>query len=242
MSVFIEFVSQFAPYIYAVCGLVALWYLRMVLTARRERRQAIFSLEREAALNTIYNTWGIAFFLLIVMGAVYFIGNTLTEALPPAEGGLLVTSTPLPGELLPTPTPTPEPTPTHTPTPTRVPRPVRRPTPIPAPTKPSVTAPACPDPRARITAPGVNTTMRGAIQIMGTANVERFQFYKLEFRSSSEAGAFHYITGSETAVVNGFLGVWDTSGLPSGTYLLRLTVVDATGNFPIPCDTTVIVP
>ena len=77
---------------------------------------------------------------------------------------------------------------------------------------------------------------------MGTANVERFQFYKLEFRGVNEVGAFHYITGSETAVVNGFLGVWDTSGMPSGTYILRLTVVDVTGNFPIPCDTTVIVP
>ena len=35
-----------------------------------------------------------------------------------------------------------------------------------------------------------------------------------------------------TAVVNGALDVWDTTGIPDGTYTLRLTVVDIRGNFP----------
>ena len=51
MSVLIQLVADYAPWIYGLCGLLALWYLREAFLARRERRQAMYTLEREAALD-----------------------------------------------------------------------------------------------------------------------------------------------------------------------------------------------
>jgi hypothetical protein len=245
MGVLIQLIADYAPYVYAACAVVALWYLRVAILARRERRRAIFSLEREAALNRIYNGFSVAFTLLFIMGLVYFISTYLARVVPPPELGASTPTATVPAfQPTPTPPPTVEPTPpTPTPTYTPRPRPTPRPTPPPpTPTAPQVVPPACPNAGVRITSPGLGFSRRGAIQVFGTANIENFQFYKLEFKGVDEASDFHYITGGNAPVVEGLLGVWDTSGLPAGAYQLRLVVVDKTGNFPAPCVTRIVVP
>ncbi len=244
MGVLIQLVADYAPYVYGACAAVALWYLRIAILARRERRRAIFSLEREAALNRIYNGFGVAFTLLIIMGVVYFISNYLIRAVPPPDlAETTPTATLAAFEPTLTPFPTTEPTPVlPTPTFTPRPRPTPRPTPPPpTPTVPEVVPPACPNPGVRITAPGLGTTRRGAIQVFGTANIENFQYYKLEFKAINE-NDFHFILRGDSPVIDGFLGTWDNSGLPAGTYLLQLLVVDRTGNYPAPCITRIVVP
>ena len=37
------------------------------------------------------------------------------------------------------------------------------------------------------------------------------------------------------------LDTWNTDPFPAGTYLLRLTVVDASGNFPPPCQIEIVI-
>lgn len=75
---------------------------------------------------------------------------------------------------------------------------------------------------------------------MGTANIENFQFYKVEYNGGS---GFAVIGDLVHQPVNGgVLTSWNTAGFPSGTYTLRLTVVDVTGNYPAPCDVNVIIP
>jgi len=44
-----------------------------------------------------------------------------------------------------------------------------------------------------------------------------------------------------SAVSGGVLETFNSSAYPSGTYTLRLVVVDQTGNFPEPCRVTVTV-
>jgi|GEM_PF-6191337 len=83
MAIVVKLISDYAPWVYAACGIIALWYFRVALQARQERRQAAFSLEREAALNKTYNALNVAFFLLLVMGAVYFISNNVAAAVQP---------------------------------------------------------------------------------------------------------------------------------------------------------------
>ena len=51
MAVLVNIVSDYAGWIYAACAVAALFLLRTAILARKERRQAAFTLERETATN-----------------------------------------------------------------------------------------------------------------------------------------------------------------------------------------------
>lgn len=235
MSVLIQLIADYAPWIYALCGLIALWYLRETFRVRRERRQAMYTLERETALARLRGIFGVAFVLLAVIGVVYYVSTYLVEAVPtPTIEEEVKALTPTSALLWPTPTPTllpPTPTPTVTPTPR--PRPTPRPTEPPTPETPPVQPPACPDPRSRLTRPGVNAVLRGAVQVTGSAYREGFEYYKLEFGvgPNPRDEDLSFILRGDTPVYDGVLGTWDVSGLPPGVYTLQLKVVDYTGNW-----------
>jgi hypothetical protein len=139
--------------------------------------------------------------------------------------------------------PLPETTPTSTPTPK--PRATRRPPPTPiaqpSPTLQAVRAPRCPDPRAVITAPGMGASVSGMVAIEGTAVHESFRFYKLEYGAGDNPGTWSYFDGGELPVENGRLGTLNAGALPPGTYAIHIVVVDSTGNFPPPCQTTIVI-
>jgi hypothetical protein len=42
-------------------------------------------------------------------------------------------------------------------------------------------------------------------------------------------------------VQSGQLGTLNAGALPPGIYSVRVVVVDATGNFPVPCQTTIVI-
>ncbi|MFN8495471.1 MAG: hypothetical protein U0350_48195 [Caldilineaceae bacterium] len=112
------------------------------------------------------------------------------------------------------------------------------------PTKAAVVAPQCPSPGSVITAPGVNQVVSGTVTLKGTAEGANFDYYKLEYAvgaNASEAVEYRYFAGGATAVHNGPLGAFDSRALPNRAYTLRLTVVDKTGNYPQPCQVTVLV-
>jgi len=204
--------------------------------AHREKGRAIFTLEKEAAASTRLRSIGMAFALLILGGAIYFTAIYLEPNLD-LETETEVTPTVL---LQPTPTPTTgPPTATPPPRPTRTPRPTPTPETTPTPTPAPVVLPHCPKPPARLTNPTVNAILKGPVEIMGSANIDNFDFYKFEQRhaGASEWSTLH-IFGEPVA--DGFLGIWDTSALPAGTYAFRLVVVDKTGNYPEPCEVNVI--
>jgi len=82
--------------------------------------------------------------------------------------------------------------------------------------------------------------VEGVVEIRGTADIENFWYYKVEFAAGDSPSEWAYLGGGREAVSEGLLLVWDVSGLPAGSYTLRLTVVDRTGNYPQPCDLQVI--
>ena len=88
MAVVITLIKEYAPWIYGACALVALWYLRVAFSARHERRYAVFSLEREAAMNRTYGAWTVAIALLVVMGLVYLTSTVVMEAVRPLTSEL----------------------------------------------------------------------------------------------------------------------------------------------------------
>jgi hypothetical protein len=262
MNILIQHIANYAPWIYFVCGMIALYQLYRTWLVRAERRQAVFSLEREKAVRDLGSIFSTALFLLLVMGITYFTSTTLVKALEPLAA--TTDATFLEGELgvgpnfPPTPTNTPsgqtlvatpaaqmlEPslqpttigitqtTTSEAVTPTAIP-----PTATPA---PIVQAPACPDAHAIILRPGMNETVSGSISMVGTATHDSFQYYKVEYAPAG-ANNFSYLAGDKNPVVNGFLATINTNTLGNGAWTLQLTVVDQTGNWPPPCQVTILV-
>ncbi len=269
MGFVIEAVARYQAYIYAVCGLVALYHIYKVWVVRSERRQAVFSLEREKALRELLGIFYVALILLGLMGTTYFVSNTLASAVEPLlaqsrdpQPDLPFVSTPTPTPLPVTPTiPAVLPTPTvpttgtvtagatpavaaGTPTDgaasnTAAATPAETAAPSPAP-PPVASAPGCGDPRATITSPSSGQSVSGVVSVVGTASHDAFQYYKVEFAPGADAeGGFVYLGGGSAPVQGGVLANVDTNALGPGTWTLRLVVVDQTGNFPPPCTVTV---
>ncbi len=237
MAVFIEFLAKIAFWIYLACGVVMLFYLRTIFVAWRERGTALHTAEKEAATSRAYHSMVAIGILISVVGVV-----ALIATLAPALEGL--SGAELPESMLVTPPPSLSPLPV-TPTPT-LERPTRSavviPTPFlsPSPTQPP-SVPACPNPKARITSPGMGARVEGRLEIWGTADIENFWYYKVEFAAGDSPWEWAYLGEGREPVSDGLLFVWDVSGLPVGSYTVRLTVVDRTGNYPQPCDLRVII-
>lgn len=211
MASLIALIGQFAPYIYAVCGLVALFQMYRAWQVRQERRQAVFSYEREKAVRELYSIFFTAMILLVVMTAAYFTSTTLktvVDSSAPLGGSSAAdfifattpTSTPLPA----TPTETPAATATDTilelpgidtpvaidlsqPTATPIERAANGATATPLPVVPTATsAPiaasaACADSRSIFSSPVNGQTISGLVSIIGTASHAQFDYYKIEY-------------------------------------------------------------
>jgi hypothetical protein len=235
MTTLVKLVSEYYIWLIGACVLGILFYIGRAIMAHREKSRAIFTLEKETASSTRLRSIGMVFVLLIVGGAIYFTATYLEPNLD-----LETESEPTPTVLLqPTSTPTPgPPTLTPTPRPTRTPRPTQTPETTPTPTPEPVVLPNCPNPRARLTNPTVNAVLKGPVEITGSANIDDFDYYKFELRP---AGASEWSTLEmfREPVADGFLGTWNTSAHPAGTYTFRLVVVDKTGNYPEPCEVQV---
>ncbi|MEA3334571.1 MAG: hypothetical protein U9R25_01585 [Chloroflexota bacterium] len=235
MAIVVQLISEYSNWFYALCAIAAVVLLRSAILARRERKHAVFSLEREAALNRTHGIFRLTIILALFMGAIFFISTYLVEAVEPIIAQ--ADPTPTPPFLINTPTQTAAPTSTATVTPTITPTPRPRATPRPIPTAEpekvqGAVAPAnCTDQRAVILEPGAGQQITGPIQVIGTAQTDSFQYFKLEFKPVGGAGDFNFYLSREAAVLNGPLGTWDPSGLPPGPYQLRLVTVDNTGNF-----------
>jgi hypothetical protein len=255
MVVVFQIVATYAPYIYLVCGLAALYQLYRLWQVRGERRQALFSLERERAVRDLSSIFTVAMLLLIVMGVTYFASSTIPRAIVaapqaeptlPPQFALIITPTNTPIPVTPSATPTGTTTPTpEPPTPdpaaatlTAQAPPEATPTPEPVQQQISVSA-ACPDVRAVISSPGNNAAVSGVFTLIGTATHDQFNFYKVEFAPGANAQeGFTYLADGRGQVFDGALASVNSRGFANGPWTFQLTVVDQTGNFPDPCRVT----
>jgi len=221
----------------AAVGLLALLAcLREIYRAQRSRVQTIFGLERELAATREARARLTMLAILVLLAALALLryGIVPSYPLPPL---LQPTATQI---FIPLPTSTPvTPTPTRTRIPTRP-----RPTSVQVSETPTSTAgpaPPCSQPGVCITFPAPGQVVTGQITIRGTASIDAFQFYKVEYGLGEEPQQWHSIGDMQrTPVVSGVLGEWNTSGFPAGAVRLRLTVVDTSGNFPPPHEVRVV--
>lgn len=236
----VDVINEYAIWLYVACLLVILAYIRSYAVARKERENTIFTIEKEVAahkegraMTGIGSVLGIA---MVVTALKYYVMPSIDLAAIFAPTPTLTMS--IPTIAPPTPTPTPA-----TPTATSRPRPTPREVATVVPPTATLPPPApCPDENVRITLPGMNASISGRVAIQGTANHDRFQFYKVEYGQGEQPASWHVISDVRTnPVLNGVLEEVDTTRLPNGIYWLRLTVVDQTGNFPPPCRVRVVI-
>jgi hypothetical protein len=246
MDQVLAILAEYQWLIYAILGIVLLFFLRRALLARRAGARSLFKLEQEQARTRYSRSVTISAIILLLIAAVFILSNpVLPGPTPTLEPTPTETSGPLVAATL---TPTPPPatmTPTATATPLRPTRPVRpTDTPIAEVTEaPVVSVPSCPNPNVRITSPGVNQIIQGNVLVRGTANIANFQYYKVEVGPGSNPKDHEWtVVGTlhESPVSGGVLETFNSSAYPAGTYTLRLVVVDQTGNYPQPCRVTVI--
>ncbi len=240
MTVLIELIDSFAIWIYIACALTILVYLRVIYLAKKERGASLFTIEKEVATGKAYRATFTILGLLVIISLVAFVDVFLAPTLSTVASSNNSPEGPVD---LPTPTNTIVPS-TPTPTATRAalvrPTPPWTPTPEATPT-PQIRPASCPDPGARITSPGKDQIVHGAVQIRGTATTDSFSFYKVEFGFGQNPSEYHVIEDIRySPVENGVLVVWNTGEL-SGAITLRLTVVKQDGNYLTPCDVPVVV-
>jgi len=86
----------------------------------------------------------------------------------------------------------------------------------------------------QITSPRDRASVRGLVPIEGTATDASFQKYEIHFGPEPNPGdQWTPIQGSPFTVplVQGRLGLWDTTIIPDGIYSLRLRIVRLDGNY-----------
>ncbi len=220
-------------WLYIILGLVALFFVRLIWLARRDRGRSIFTLERENATVRITRAFIGLIIVIGLMFGVYYLSLVTPTIVPPPPN----TPTPPPIVIPPTPTPPPLlPTPTSSPTspPPTVATVEQEEIPTPTPNLSSGQVPNCPNPGVRIIQPGDGAQVDGVLQITGAAFIDNFDYYKFEFRVLS-TDQWHFISRFNAPVIDGVLGSWNSDTVSPGNYEFRLVVVDTTGNFPEPC-------
>lgn len=95
---------------------------------------------------------------------------------------------------------------------------------------------ACADGQARIT--GIVTGQPGWWEIMGSAPVQANGYWKGEISGDGQNWTLLY--ASRQPVENGLLLRFLTTTVPKGSYLLRVLLVDHTGNYPPPCTVRIV--
>lgn len=205
-------------WIYAFLGLALLFYIRKLTLAAREMRAALFGFEKAVAQRKI----SISLTFVVIFGLLMLAEFILVSFVAPALPSPRILATPT-MDLLTTPTVA-LPTASFGSTPTAE---LAETTPTP------ISAEGCLAGRIEWVYPRDGDVLQGAVNVVGTVNVENLGFYKYEY---VQAGSAEWVTvaAGNQAVVNGELqGTWNTSQLIPGDYQLRLVVTDNQNNtFP----------
>lgn len=209
MAAVLRFFVTYAPLIYLILALGLLLALRRLWLAQQEARQSVYGLERELARRHM----GQAIAALLIIGFLAVAELILAVFLVPVLPAASVLSTPTINPL-------------STPTSLLGPE-VLLITLTPGSTVTS-TASGCIPGQIMITSPKPGDVIRGEVTLTGTADIPKIGYYKYEF-SPRGTENWSTIKAAHQVVQDGELGSWDTSGLVSGDYLLRLVVTDNQG-------------
>ncbi len=219
----ILFIEANQSWIYLTLVLLAVVYAWLLLQAYESLRGAVFGLERERAISRLTRSGAMLALVLSGILATFVITTFAGPAIPAA--------------LRPTPLPTVSLLATSAPEGASGAEQGAPPTPL---TVDMVDGSGCQNPDATIISPDSGEAVRGEVELLGTANIPGFAFYKLEYHDLKEGSDWLAISANNQPVCGGcaeeeFLGLWDTSLVTPGQYAIQLVVTDTLGNAPLPC-------
>jgi hypothetical protein len=203
-------------WVYLILGLGGLIYIRKFADAWRELRIATFGLEKESAQNRL-NQSASMLVLLLTMAVtefilVSFIAPSIPNAIPlPTSTVDLVTT----DEAL-------TPQTNENGNVTEVPTPIL------------AFESACLPGQVEITSPQNGEEVGGIVEVIGSASIPNFGFYKFEIKRPEDS-VWLTIQAGNAPIQNSTLGDWDTTQLIPGVYQLGLVVVDNQAQATDPC-------
>ncbi len=220
MQDFLPFLQSYEAAIYAILGMVAVFYAVRLFSAWEGVREVVFGLERELAMRRFRS-------LLTVMALLILFAVTeyvLVSFVAPAYPREVILSTPT-LDMLATPTVT---------LAARVDAVSTQSTGTPTPTPEAVDQTGCVAGKIEWISPKSGETVSGSVQLTGTVNVPNLGFYKYEYAAQPiKDNTWVSIAANKGAKVNGEIGFWNTTQLSPGQYFLRLIVLD-NQNKPLP--------
>ena len=208
-------IASFQGWIYVSLLLTSLAYLRLALKWHSEVRNSQFGLEREKASSKRSRAAGMLILISAAAAATFVISTFLVPQFPASpQATAIPTISLLEPEAVQDSTAEPQGTPSGV---------------------------GCLNEGATISSPISGEELRGLVEISGTADIPNFAFYKIEIRSSEPSSVWQVITAGTDTLTEEMLGMWDTSLVENGVYLLQLVVTDTVGNAPLPCTIEIVV-
>lgn len=216
MEALFRFLVTYEGLIYILLALGGLVAVRWLIKSLNEWRQAIFGLERAFARQRLVGSL-VSVGLILSLAVIQFVVTTfVASSLPYSTFEPTPTLDPLagPGVAFPLDLATGDA--------------------VPSPTMALASGQGCIPDQIAFTSPQPGQEVSMQVSLLGVINVPNFGFYKYEM---APAGMDNWATISAGRSVgeNGELGLWDTSALIPGDYLLRLVVTDNEGQELPPC-------
>ena len=205
--------DTYSPLIYIGLAILGLYAFRRMWRTWREWRDAVFSLEREFALNNLGRATAFGFLVLLLFFAEFYVATFIVPSLPAAD--LQVTPT---LDLLATPMGT---------------LPADGVIPLGTPEVQSGMSGCVPD-EIMLSSPKPGDSISGTVVLNGTADTPNFGFYKFEF-SPVGTDTWTTISAGTEPVRDNTLGEWNTTNRPNGDYFLQLVIIDNVGQTLEPC-------
>lgn len=205
--------ANYEPLIYIALAIGGMFAFRRMWYSWREWRDSVYGLEREFALRRLGQATAISVSILALVFVEFFIATFIAPSLPASD--ILATPT---LDLLVTPAGTVAPGTTALPT---------------AETVPNGMSGCVPD-QIMISEPKPGADVRGIVEIIGTASVPNFGFYKYEIAPMGTQN-WATVAAAREPRMNESLGSWSTTSLTNGDYFLRLVITDNLGKELEPC-------
>lgn len=204
----LDFLARYQVWILGLVGLGALLSVIFFWLAYQRHERTPFGLEKDAARRR-QNVALAALSLLLTLGAIVF---GLDRYIVRREGGAAGTLAP-----------DARPTEAATPTPILGAQPL------------VVDSSGCDNPAVNLVKPGHGERIAGSYEIVGTANIPNFAFYKVEISSAATNGAWVTLAVGNVPKSADALGRFDTSPYEPGEYAFRLVATDNVGRAAPPC-------
>lgn len=220
-----HFLVDYQLWIYAILGILALIYLMRLISAWRERYATIFGLEREDAQRRLNSALAIFILLILLIGAEFVLVTFVIPEWP------LVMLTPTPASqadaeevMMITP-----------PSETGL---IVSSTPQGASASPVGVnlSSGCIPGQLEWLDPVSGDVISGSYTLEATVNMQDMAFYNWAFSPVSDQENWQTLSAGNLPVLEGPLGLWATTQVENGDYVLRLTVYDLTNQELPSCD------